>query len=156
MAVFLTFWSSHMNNQRKCQLGDDAINYFTFLCCWLQRTMVVTPSSHCGIHTWGGNVQFHSCAHAAIVEEDTTMYLEQGSAAFNALFVISHHSTALSGEPFPRSQNSVILDRWRCIRVICPKRQHFYKRYDSSHNCNGTFAISCLCSSLQNAPSCIK
>ena len=87
-----------MNNQRKCQLGDAAMNYFTFLCCWLQRTVIVTPVSHCGTHTWTGNVQFHSCAHAAIVEEDdTTMYLEQGSAAFNALPEVSHHSTALSG-----------------------------------------------------------
>ena len=62
-----------MNNQRKCQLGDDAINYFTL---------------------WHP----HACAYAAIVEEeDTTMYLEQSSAAFNALPEVSHHSTALSG-----------------------------------------------------------
>ena len=91
-----------MNNQRKCHLGDDALNYFTFLCWWLQRTVVVTLASHCGIHTWTGNVQFHSCAHAAIVEEeDTTMYLEQGSAAFDALPEVSHHSTALSGSHSP-------------------------------------------------------
>ena len=80
-----------MNNQRKCQLGDDAMNYFMFLCCWLQKTVIVIPVSHCGIHT-------HAYAYAAIVEEeDTTMYLEQSSAAFNALPEVSHHSTALSG-----------------------------------------------------------
>ena len=73
-----------MNNQRKCQLGDDGMNYFTFLCCWLQKTVIVA-------HT-------HACAYAAIVEEeDKTMNLEQSSAAFNALPEVSHHSTALSG-----------------------------------------------------------
>ena len=75
-----------MNNQGKCQLGDDAMNYFTFLCCWLQKTVIVT--------LWHP----HACAHAAIVDkEDMTMYLEQSSAGFNALPEVSHHSTALSG-----------------------------------------------------------
>jgi len=42
------------------------------------------------------------CAHAAIVEEeDTTVYLEQGSATFNALAEVSHHSRALSGSHSP-------------------------------------------------------
>ncbi|KAK2175365.1 hypothetical protein NP493_737g00002 [Ridgeia piscesae] len=37
----------------------------------------------------------HVCAQTAIVEEeDMTMYLEQGSAAFNALPEVSHHITA--------------------------------------------------------------
>ena len=77
-----------MNNHRKCQLGDDAMNYFTFLCWWLQRTVIVIPV------LWHS----HACAQAPIVEEeDTTMYLEQGSAAFNALPEVSHHSIALSG-----------------------------------------------------------
>ena len=87
-----------MSNQRKYQLGDDAMNYFTFLCCWLQ----ITPASHCGIDTWTGDIQFHSCAHAAIFEEeDTMMYLEQGSAAFNALPEVIHHCTTLSGSHSP-------------------------------------------------------
>ena len=72
-----------MNNQRKCQLGDDGMNYFTFLCCWLQKTVIVA-------HT-------RMCIRCNVEEEDTTMYLEQSSAAFNALPEVSHHSTALSG-----------------------------------------------------------
>jgi len=42
------------------------------------------------------------CAHDAIVEEeDTTVYLEQGSAAFNSLTEVIHHITALSGSHSP-------------------------------------------------------
>ena len=85
MAVFLTFWLSYMNNQRKCQLGDDAMNY-----------LLVTENGDCHscITLWHP----HACAHAAIIEEeDTTMCLEQGSAAFNALPEVSHHSMTLSG-----------------------------------------------------------
>ena len=78
-----------MNNHRTCQLGDDAMNYFVPL-------LLVTENSDCHscITLWPP----HACAQAAIVEEeDTTMYLEQGSAAFNALPEVSHHSIALSG-----------------------------------------------------------
>ena len=72
--------------------------------------MVVTPASHCGIHTGTGNAEFHSCAHAAIVEEDnTTIYLEQGSAVFKALPEVSHHCRKFSGNP--SSLHSVILDQ---------------------------------------------
>ena len=87
MAVFLTFWYSHMNNQRKCQLGDELFHV---------PLLLVTTNSDCHscITLWHP----HACAYAAIVEEeDTTMYLEQCSAAFNALPEVSHHSTALSG-----------------------------------------------------------
>ena len=91
------FLVSHINNQ-KCQLGNDGINNYTLFCYWLRRMMPVTPASNYGIHTWTGNVQFHSSAHAAVVEEEnTTIYLEQDSAAFIALAEVSHHSRELSG-----------------------------------------------------------
>ena len=85
------------------------------------------------------------CAHAAIVEEeDMTVYLEQGSAAFNALPEVNHHSTALSGSQLPAPRDSTSMK-------VC------------SRNDKGTFAISCnldlnpcLYSSLHIALSCIK
>ena len=89
MAVFLTFWSCHMNIQRKCHLGYDAMHYFTFLCCWLQRTMVVTFESLCGIHKWTGNVQFHSCAHAAIIEEEDKMMQQRSSRNQSTVFLLA-------------------------------------------------------------------
>ena len=110
----------------------------------IQRTMVVTPASHCGIHTWSMNVQVHTYAHGAVVEnEDTTMYLEQGSAAFSALksvitachflgallqLTTFHHTGQVEGG----------------VSELPAPRDALLWRYDSSHNCNGTFAIGCI------------
>ena len=121
--------------------------------------MLVTENSDCHscITLWHP----HACAYAAILEEeDTTMYLEQSSAAFNAL--PSQHGTFWE----PSSLNSVILDRWRSIRVICPKRQHFYEGMTAvvttrgllrqGDFCDKLHLNPCLYSSLHTAPSCIK
>ena len=66
----------------------------------------------------------------------------------------------------PSSLNSVILDRWRSIRVICPKRQHFYEGMTAvvttrgllrqGDFCDKLHLNPCLYSSLHIAPSCIK
>ena len=91
--------------------------------------MIVTPVSHCGIHTWTGNVQFHLCAHAAIVEEeDPPMYLEQGSAAFNA-------------KHFYEGMTAVVTTRGLL-------RQGDF--------CDKLHLNPCLYSSLHIAPRCIK
>ena len=121
-----------MNNQRKFQIGDDAMNYFTFLCCWLQKRVIVTPVSHCGTHT-----HVH------------TLQLLRNKI-----------------RQFPSSLNSVILDRWRCIRVTWPKRQHFYEGMTAVVTtrgllrqrdfCDKLHLNPCLYSSLHIAPSCIK
>ena len=130
-----------MNNQRKCQSGDDAINYFTFLCCWLQKTVIVTPVSHCGIHTHVHTLQLlrkkiRQCIWSK-VQQHSMPCLKSVS-----------HSTFWE----PSSLNYVILDRWRSIRVICPKRQHFYEGMTAVVTTRGLLRQGDFCDKLHLNP----